>query len=255
MGNIKKISIYGIVILLFLFIIFMLGYINVYKHSFYAGKLDDKQNKYISLASAPRGRILDRNGNILVDNIGVKTIVYKKSNSVKKTDEIEIAMENCLDASMDYIESIQKHDADVICVNEPTASPELIDPLQFKSMIKPNLEDLADFIDVQKVLHICGSTQPIISDMSSVGFDGISIEEAVDIPKAKESIEDECVIVGNISTSKTLLSGTPEDVKEDVKKVLSEDIDIIAPSCGLAPKTPLANVKALVEARNEYFNI
>ena len=36
---------------------------------------------------------------------------------------------------------------------------------------------------------------------------------------------------------------------------ISEDIDIIAPSCGLAPKTPLANVKALVEARNEYFNI
>ncbi len=36
-------------------------------------------------------------------------------------DEIEIAMENCLDASMDYIESIQKHDADVICVNKPTA--------------------------------------------------------------------------------------------------------------------------------------
>ena len=26
-------------------------------------------------------------------------------------------------------------------------------------------------------------------------------------------------------------------------------------ACGLAPKTPLANVKALVEARNEYFNI
>ena len=46
-----------------------------------------------------------------------------------------------------------------------------------------------------------------------------------------------------------------KSLKEDVKKVLSEDIDIIAPSCGLAPKTPLANVKALVEARNEYFNI
>ena len=184
--------------------------------------------------------------------LGIENVVrYMKTDP----DEIEIAMENCLDASMDYIEAIQEHNAEVICVNEPTASPELIDPLQFKSMIKPNLEDLADFIDVQKVLHICGSTQPIISDMSSVGFDGISIEEAVDIPKAKESIENDCVIVGNISTSKTLLSGTPEDVKEDVKKVLSEDIDIIAPSCGLAPKTPLANVKALVEARNEYFNI
>ena len=40
-----------------------------------------------------------------------------------------------------------------------------------------------------------------------------------------------------------------------VIQLISEDIDIIAPSCGLAPKTPLANVKALVEARNEYFNI
>ena len=108
MGNIKKISIYGIVILLFLFIIFMLGYINVYKHSFYAGKLDDKQNKYISLASAPRGRILDRNGNILVDNIGVKTIVYKKSNSVKKTDEIEIAKKLADLITLDYNESIRE---------------------------------------------------------------------------------------------------------------------------------------------------
>lgn len=108
MGNIKKISIYGIVILLFLFIIFMLGYINVYKHSFYARKLDDKQNKYISLASAPRGRILDRNGNILVDNIGVKTIVYKKSNSVKKTDEIEIAKKLADLITLDYNESIRE---------------------------------------------------------------------------------------------------------------------------------------------------
>lgn len=108
MGNIKKISIYGIVILLFLFIIFMLGYINVYKHNFYARKLDDKQNKYISLASAPRGRILDRNGNILVDNIGVKTIVYKKSNSVKKTDEIEIAKKLADLITLDYNESIRE---------------------------------------------------------------------------------------------------------------------------------------------------
>lgn len=108
MGNIKKISIYGIVILLFLFIIFILGYINIYKHSFYARKLDDKQNKYISLASAPRGRILDRNGNILVDNIGVKTIVYKKSNSVKKTDEIEIAKKLADLITLDYNESIRE---------------------------------------------------------------------------------------------------------------------------------------------------
>lgn len=170
-------------------------------------------------------------------------------------DEVEIAIENCLDISMDYIEAICEHEADVICVNEPTASPELIDPNQFKSIIKPNLEDLSDYIETQSVLHICGSTQEIIGDMASCGFNGISVEEAVNIPEAKNAIDEDCVIIGNISTSNTLLSGSADDVKSQVKDVLDDGIDILAPSCGLAPKTPLANIQAMVEARNEYFNL
>jgi len=63
------------------------------------------------------------------------------------------------------------------------------------------------------------------------------------------------VIVGNISTSKTLLSGSVDDVKNDVKTVLDEGIDLIAPSCGIAPNSPLDNIKAMVEGRNEYFNL
>ena len=185
--------------------------------------------------------------------LGIENLVrYMKTD----IEEVEIAVENCVDVSMDYIEAIQDAGADVICVNEPTASPELIDPNQFKSLIKPNLEDLADYIEINKVLHICGSTQPIIRDMATCGFDGISVEEAVNIPQAQKDIEDvDCVILGNISTSKTLLSGSASDVKGDVKKVLDECIDLIAPSCGIAPNSPLDNIKAMVEGRNEYFNL
>ena len=185
--------------------------------------------------------------------LGIENLVrYMKTDM----EEVEIAVENCVDISMDYIEEIQKHEADIICVNEPTASPELIDPNQFKTLIKPNLEDLADYIEIPKVLHICGSTQPIIRDMATCGFDGISVEEAVNIPQAQKDIEDvDCVILGNISTSTTLLSGKEDDVKNDVKKVLDEGIDIIAPSCGIAPNSPLNNIKAMVEGRSEYFNL
>ena len=185
--------------------------------------------------------------------LGIENLVrYMKTD----IEEVEIAVENCVDISMDYIELIQEHGADVICVNEPTASPELIDPNQFRDLIKPNLEDLAEYIEVPKVLHICGSTQPIIRDMATCGFDGISVEEAVNIPQAQKDIEDvDCVILGNISTSNTLLSGSENDVKSDVKKVLGEGIDIIAPSCGIAPNSPLNNIKAMVEGRDEYFNL
>ncbi|MDR2623896.1 MAG: MtaA/CmuA family methyltransferase [Methanobrevibacter sp.] len=202
--------------------------------------------------------------------LGVENLV-----KLLKTDinEVEEQVEISLDATMDYVEAISELEPDVICVAEPTASPELIDPLQFKSIAKPRLEDLASFIDVKKVLHICGSTQGIILDMASIGYDGISIEEKVDVVKAKEDIlshsssspAGDCCsinkkgsaskIVGNISTSQTLFTGTVDDVKAEVKKALDDGVDILAPSCGVAPLSPITNIKAMVEARNEYYNI
>ena len=63
----------------------------IIKHDFYEKKLNDKNNSIIYGSSAPRGRILDRNGNIIVDNIGIKTIVYNKLSGISVKDELEIA--------------------------------------------------------------------------------------------------------------------------------------------------------------------
>ena len=57
----------------------------------YQEKLLAKTEVYVSGFSAPRGRILDTNGNVLVDNIGVKTIYYNKIKGINIEDEIEIA--------------------------------------------------------------------------------------------------------------------------------------------------------------------
>ena len=62
-----------------------------YIHDYYSRLLFEKNNKIIYGSSAPRGRILDRNGNIIVDNVGVKTIIYNKLSSIKEMEEIEIA--------------------------------------------------------------------------------------------------------------------------------------------------------------------
>ena len=57
----------------------------------YQEKLLAKTEVYVSGSSAPRGRILDTNGNVLVDKIGVKTIYYNKIKGINIEDEIEIA--------------------------------------------------------------------------------------------------------------------------------------------------------------------
>ena len=200
--------------------------------------------------------------------LGVEKLVrYMRT----RPNEVESALDEALDVSIEYANAIADAGPDIICVADPTSAPELIDPLQFKTMVKPRLEDLSMQINTCKVLHICGSTEPIIKDMAATGFDGLSIEEKVDIARAKEAIKgggktirvggrtmsmgggDKVPkIIGNISSSETLFMGSPDQVKEEVKKVLEAGVDIIAPSCGLAPGTPLENIKAMIEARNEF---
>jgi len=59
---------------------------------------EDYQNRYLAItdiyvegSSAPRGRILDINGNILVDNIGINTVMYHKTNTSSLSSELAIA--------------------------------------------------------------------------------------------------------------------------------------------------------------------
>lgn len=87
----KKYSGYILISLFFLVIlirlIFLWNNTNIYQE-----QLDKKVNIYIEGISAPRGRILDVNGNVLVDNVGINTIMYNKIDSISKQEELDIAL-------------------------------------------------------------------------------------------------------------------------------------------------------------------
>ncbi len=59
--------------------------------TYYKEKLEERTLVYINGGSAPRGRILDTNGKVLVDNIGVKTIYYNKVKDITYSEEVKIA--------------------------------------------------------------------------------------------------------------------------------------------------------------------
>ncbi|NLL01407.1 MAG: hypothetical protein GX265_00035 [Mollicutes bacterium] len=71
-------------------IIGRLSYLCIYKKDFYENIIYQNSNSYLEGITAPRGRILDIKGNILVDNIGVKSIIYNKLN-ISTQKELEIA--------------------------------------------------------------------------------------------------------------------------------------------------------------------
>ncbi|MDD2505307.1 MAG: penicillin-binding transpeptidase domain-containing protein [Bacilli bacterium] len=80
---------YIMLIVINLAILTRLLFLSIYKKDYYFEKLDSS-NIILEGMTAPRGRILDVNGNILVDNIGIKSIIYNKLN-ISTKNELEIS--------------------------------------------------------------------------------------------------------------------------------------------------------------------
>ncbi|PQV43343.1 methylcobamide:CoM methyltransferase MtaA [Methanohalophilus euhalobius] len=175
--------------------------------------------------------------------------------SIKKPDDFKAILDFATDACIEYANILLDSGVDMICVADPVASPDLMNPATFNDTLKPCLAKFAEAVDCIKILHICGNVTPILDMMADCKFEGLSIEEKVkDVKEAKKTVEGRATLVGNVSSPFTILSGTPEKVKEEVKKALDDGISVVAPGCGIAPNSPLENVKALVEGRDEYFS-
>jgi [methyl-Co(III) methanol-specific corrinoid protein]:coenzyme M methyltransferase len=170
---------------------------------------------------------------------------------LRKPDYVKEFVEFATDFLIEFGKAQYDAGSDIVEVGDPVASPDLIRPSMFNDFAKPALIKLSDRLKGIKVLHICGNSQLIVTDMSECGYHGISIEEAVDIAKAKSVIGD-VKILGNVSSKETLLFGNPEEVKAEAKKAIESGVDLLEPGCGIAPSTPLANVKAFVKAAKEF---
>lgn len=78
----------AITIIAMLILVIGLFNVQILKHNYYKDKLQELTNNIVYGESAPRGRIYDRNGKIIVDNKTVKVIYYKKKSGVTTSDEI-----------------------------------------------------------------------------------------------------------------------------------------------------------------------
>lgn len=91
-----------IIIILFVGIICRLFYLQVFEKDTYKEKLVSATERTVTSSSAPRGRIYDRNYNILVDNKAVKIIYYKKPAKVTTKEELALAKEIAGYINVDY---------------------------------------------------------------------------------------------------------------------------------------------------------
>ncbi len=84
-------------------------YISIYKHDFYYEKYLSSTNKIVYGLNAPRGRIFDRNGKVLVDNIGINTIVFHKLDGIDTREVADILYNIIPDIEQSSLEEQKKY--------------------------------------------------------------------------------------------------------------------------------------------------
>lgn len=174
--------------------------------------------------------------------------------TMRSTDKLIELLRITTDACIEYANALTDQGADVTVTSDGVAGPDLLSPSIFENIIVPEYQRFCRNVKGIKVIHMCGNANPILHSLAACGFDGISVEERVkDLNYAKSMIGNRAKLIGNISTAGTLLFGSPDNVKSEVFKCLKEEINVLAPGCGIAPRTPTGNIRAFVQARDEYY--
>lgn len=137
----------------------------------------------------------------------------------------------------------------------------LMSPSVWRNMLKPRLKRIWDVYKqagLPVIHHSCGDVRPIIPDFIEMGLDVLNNvqSEAMPIEELSMKYGKDLTFYGGISTQKVLPFGTPDDVRNEVKKcidVLGKNKGyIISPSIAITSDVPIENINALLEAIKEY---
>lgn len=130
--RLKLLSIF--LIISFLIIITRLVFINIYLSKHYKILEKNKTSNIVYGSSSPRGRIYDRNMNLLVDNISVKSIYYSKPTSISTEKEIEIAYLASKHINLDYKDLTERNLKEFFLVTHSEESNNKITDQEYKDL-------------------------------------------------------------------------------------------------------------------------
>lgn len=141
--------------------------------------------------------------------------------------------------------------ADVIAVSDPSGTGEILGPSMFAEYAVPAINTITrglhdEFPDAGIIVHICGQMHSVFKPLSEIFCGALSFDAEVGLKEAKNNLPGKS-IMGNVSTFAIDMS-TPERVGHMAKFCAECGADIVAPACGMGTCSPLANVKAILEA-------
>jgi [methyl-Co(III) methanol-specific corrinoid protein]:coenzyme M methyltransferase len=172
--------------------------------------------------------------------------------SFKKPDKVGRLLDILKDVIIKIAKEYEKAGVDYITVREMGATSDVLSPRVFKNLILPYLTKIFAELKANGVLHICGKTNDIAVFMVESGAKAISVDQKNDISETRKKIGNDALLFGNYDPYNVLVSGTPEKVRETIRRCMDEGVSAVGPGCDIWPTVPPENMNAMMDEVKKY---
>jgi MtaA/CmuA family methyltransferase len=177
---------------------------------------------------------------------------------IEEPEFLEKVLDFTTELTVLYGKEMYRAGADGLMMGEAVCSASSIGPVFYREFAKKRHKKIIDEFRrcglKNHGFHICGQLAPILADVAETGVDSIDVDSPVDMKAGREKLGGRVTMLGNIAPSE-LLNSAPGRIKELCAEVLSgrEGLGLVlGAGCTMAPDTPEANIRAMVEAAGEY---
>lgn len=133
----------------------------------------------------------------------------------------------------------------------------------YRKLIKPFHRRMAETVKrfgKPIIYHSCGAVSSLIPDLLDIGIDALNpvqvAAEGMDTKRLKQEYGRDLTFWGAIDTQHVLPSGTPLDVREEVRRRIDDLAEnggyVLSPVHNVQPEVPPENLVAMLEAAQEF---
>ena len=164
-------------------------------------------------------------------------------------------LEVCYQGHLAVHRALMKAGAHLTSFGDSLAGPDVVSPKMFNQFAQPYEQRMIKELVAEgtfTVVHICGDTTKILPFLAQYDFCGVELDYKTDAMRAKSTVGVRHVLFGNIDPSGVIARGSPQEVREATRQLISAwkpgGYFILNAGCAIPPTTPPENIRALIEA-------
>lgn len=173
-------------------------------------------------------------------------------------DEVKILLSKATEFIIKYIKAFKEAGADGVIMAEPAAG--LLSPALAEEFSMPFVNEIFGEINSDDFIvcyHNCGNAAGDMLEMiSGLNADIIHLGNAINLKKALEVLPYDKIVMGNVNPV-LFRTGTPDDIKTDVKRVFDEcsmyENFMISTGCDVPAASKWENINAYFEKINALY--